>query len=897
MNSQNNRGRTSWVMPSGFAKNLGLLALSSAILIGCGGGGGGGGGNNDAPPPPPPAAPDPEPPVVTQELPSRSSTIAITSDDQRLVVVNREKNSVTLIQVKDENGEDTALTLGEVAVGQDPRFVTISPDNSTAFVTNAVDGTVSIIDISGAVPRVSGDPIAVGTEPRGIAVTPNGRYVLVANHTAGTVSMISVASSEVVNTITVGGNPMALAISNDGDEDDRDESVFVTRFFSEVIDPENRPDGFNDAKQGVVPFFTVESGLSDSPVVNQHTLAPLDNAGFAADRRHFCQETRNALQDNGTVFFNSGIDGAGDGAALLKSDVFCPDNTSSDISDDGPIAKTPQGAYTNNLFAAMIRDNTLYIPNVGASPEPPVKFNVNVQALVSSVDLTTGEDSTLNLNDQIKAETQPEEETASLDRVFGNDVVAIDANSAGDQFLIVSRGGNYVMRAGLDENGNLDINADSGVIRFKTGNIPSGVVMSSDGTRAYTNNEVGLSVTAIDLENNQVLVEDMPASALPAEGSQAHRNLLGKLVFYTALGTPDTFDTTGDNAFDLNIRDIDPLEFRNKASDNGWSSCASCHEDGHSDNVTWIFPTGPRQTLPLEGTFAKSNSEDQRILNWNGVRGSVTDFNNNSRNVQGGTGFAGEVNGENKTAQVFNHGPTEGISDALDAMTEWVANSVRAPIMPDIEDAAVLAQGRETFESHCASCHGGEKWTKSTVTAYQNNPTFNGNPLTANFFAAGREPALDPNLTVAGPQIRSVNIDNVVTNFLDVVGTRDNDNVLEIRGAGGLGGGFITIKGDPNEGIEVARQSTQGFNSLGGIGFNTPSLLGAGLNSPYLHDGSAVTLADVFAVHTLPAQEGATIETALNDAEMLNNLAEFVFSIDEQTPVIDIPASTQSVPN
>ena len=35
----------------------------------------------------------------------------------------------------------------------------------------------------------------------------------------------------------------------------------------------------------------------------------------------------------------------------------------------------------------------------------------------------------------------------SLDRTFGNDLVAIDGNAAGDNFLIVSRGGNQVLRA------------------------------------------------------------------------------------------------------------------------------------------------------------------------------------------------------------------------------------------------------------------------------------------------------------------------------------------------------------------------------------------------------------------------------------------------------------------
>jgi hypothetical protein len=303
--------------------------------------------------------------------------------------------------------------------------------------------------------------------------------------------------------------------------------------------------------------------------------------------------------------------------------------------------------------------------------------------------------------------------------------------------------------------------------------------------------------------------------------------------------------------------------------------------------LTRIFPTGPPQAIALEGTFAKGDLNDQRILNWNAVRGSVTDFNNNSRGVQGGIGHATDVNGVNRTAEVFNHGPTTGISDALDAMTEWVVNAVRSPILPDPSDSVALANGRSVFEANCSSCHGGKKWTKSqTAPLYQNNPTFAKNPLAANFFAVGKEPALDANLTVGGPQIIAVNDNGTVTRFLDNVGTLDSSKALEIRGAGALGGGVISIVGDANEGVTVAKQSTQGFASLGGAGFNAPSLLGVAYHAPYFHDGSAETLDDVFARHTLPDAGDATIAAQLNDAATLSNLKVFLNAIDDDTVII-----------
>jgi hypothetical protein len=381
-------------------------------------------------------------------------------------------------------------------------------------------------------------------------------------------------------------------------------------------------------------------------------------------------------------------------------------------------------------------------------------------------------------------------------------------------------------------------------------------------------NDIGLSVTAIDLTRNTVIERDLAASTPPAAGSLGHRLLVGKLAFYTSLGLPDVFDTDGNGSFDIELRDVDPLSFRGRASDNGRASCATCHEDGHSDNVTWINGSGPRQTIPLEGSFARNDLGDQRVFDWSGTRGSVTDFNNNARGVTGGRGFAININGENRTGKVFNHGPTGGISDSLDAMTKWIA-SVRAPIMPDLggDPTAANHPGRAVFETNCASCHGGKKWTKSrTAPLYQNNPTFPKDPLGQGFFAD--IPPLDPNLTAAGVQIESViNLPNAASlTLLDPVGTFDAASPLEVRGGG-----------------TIVQQTTQGYPSYGTQGYNVPSLLGLGYSAPYLHDGSAATLEDVLARHTIQTPGGTkTIDTALTPTER-GDLLEFLRSIDEDT--------------
>lgn len=74
-------------------------------------------------------------------------------------------------------------------------------------------------------------------------------------------------------------------------------------------------------------------------------------------------------------------------------------------------------------------------------------------------------------------------------------------------------------------------------------------------------------------------------------------------------------------------------------SSESWGGCIACHPNGRSDNVTWMFDAGPRQTIPLDSTFNKTNSADQRILNWSAVRDENHDFELNTRGVFGGRGL------------------------------------------------------------------------------------------------------------------------------------------------------------------------------------------------------------------------------------------------------------------
>ncbi|MGH8601392.1 MAG: hypothetical protein ACREXR_00980 [Gammaproteobacteria bacterium] len=765
----------------------------------------------------------------------RSTNIALTRSGALLFNVNREANSLTVFRVKGGGAELEKLS--EVSVGQEPVCVAVQ-GGGKAFVTNSANGTVSVVERTGAGFSVT-DEISVGTEPRGCALTPNGKLLYVANHTEGTVSVINAHSNEVIDTVELGGNPFAIAIDKN--------TVFVTQLYARLIDDDDdKGEGFDDEKEAVVQAFPV----NDHSNITEIPLSPLADSSFTASREKFCQQTN----------------------PLAVNNTFCPDVTITD-PEDPIIANDPQAVFPNQLLSALACGGKLYLPNIGAQPEPPQFFNVNIQALVHVVDIATLlQDANLhvNLNEQIKTETDPGFRAVSLARLFGNDLVAIDADRKCENFFIVSRGGNYVIKAQLGSDGKLNIGAPDNVVRVQTGNIPTGIEVDDKGRYGYANNEVNLSVSILDLKGGTVLEQDVASSTLPEPGSFPHTRLMGKLVFFTGLGVPDN------GLVGMEIDDVIPINFRGKQSDAAWSTCASCHFEGLADHVTWFFGDGPRNTIPLDGTYSKINgAHDIRINNWSAPRDGVTDFNNNSRNVQCGSGFAGGdapavIAGIEVTVAgvvtpipcpgagpglpnpaIFDHGIQQGASEALDVETTWV-QTVRALNQPQPADSAALDAGAAVFEANCASCHGGAKWTKSQVL-YLSNPALD------KAFAAGGTPR-DPGLTMIANQSVSYQdpkVDIGTLNFLEMIGTFDPANPIEIRGQG----------------------AAIGQTPLGVLGFNVPSLLSVNYHAPFFHNGQAQTLEEVFAQHQLP---GGGVIADLPDAAAL---LDFVKAIDGRTAI------------
>ena len=711
-----------------------------------------------------------------------SSPIAVAPDDKSVWVVNPDDDSVTWFEVR----ADGLRSRKQIRVGDEPTNLAISPDGKFVYVSNTASGTVSVIRTKGDSPRVV-ETIRVGTEPYGLAFTPNGKKLYVANARSNDVSVIDPGDNDVIRTIRdVGLEPRGVAVTDDGDGKDTDEKVYVTQFLG--VDRPGVLIGRDDYKEGRVAVISVR----EDRVIEQIALAPLADTGFKSN-----------------------------GSALDRIAAVTP-----------PAFGFVTGAFPNQLNAIAVKGNRAYVPNTAASPNGPLRFNVNVQAFLSVIDTRDdvegtagGTVQTFNMNRGINFEP------AGANKVFFAVPWHVAFAHRSDAGYVVSAASNLVVKVDLDGDGTPTVRApqqagDPGaVVRIFVGQNPKGIAIDSRDRRAYVANEVSKDVSVIDLATNAV-ISTVRSVDLPAPGSDAANLLIGKALFHTSTG--------------VNLPELGDLGVTAaRLSNEGWSSCSACHPFGLTDNVVWIFGAGPRRTVPLNGSFNPHDPADAKVLNYSAIFDEVQDFENNIRGVSGGLGLITLADGvtPDPVLNAFNPANT-GRSARLDLLADWVARRVRTPFSPLDADDNDVEKGRKLFaRANCSACHGGGGWSASRRD-YTPPP-----------------PAGD---IVAGQVLR----------FLRPVGTFDPTAVNEIR--------------------------QNGAAPLGAAGFNPPSLLGAGSMTPVLHNGSAITLEDVLenVTHRSAGTGGVDKLSRPRDRE---RLAAFVASIDATTRPFDItPLQTPS---
>src|SRR5262249_12133209 len=432
-----------------------------------------------------------------------------------------------------------------------------------------------------------------------VVLSPNGTRLYVANSASNTLTVINTATNAVaavVDLSALGTVPRAIAVTNNGDASDTDETVFVALFYAQLRPGKTaNEEGQDDQGEGrIVGISAATNTVLGAP--NPIRLEPLANAGF---------------NSNGQL-----APGPGQVPAVP--------------STNPQTFTTPTGAFPNQLAAVALHPSNglAYVVSTGASPNGPLRFNVMNQGLVSVFNAATRNAATaaqpdptfrrtgpLNLNHGVTLGTTP------APRLFLTSPVAMAWRPNGSDAWVVIQNSDLAVRLTVDANGIPTVNnplvaGPSALVRVDlqavaagqiAGKAPRGIAVNSTGTRVYVTSFVSRSVTAI------------VGTALSA-----------------ALPTPGTFDAVVQQGAELFFTGRGP---QTRMSSESWGGCIVCHPNGRSDNVTWHFDAGPRQTIPLDGTFSKSNPADQRALNWSAVRDEVHDFELNTRGVFGGRGL------------------------------------------------------------------------------------------------------------------------------------------------------------------------------------------------------------------------------------------------------------------
>lgn len=669
--------------------------------------------------------------------PARSSPIAITSDNQFVLSVNPDNDSVSVFRVRNDANEK----LLEVPVGDEPWCVAVTPNDRKAYVVNQADGTVSVLARSGSHVNVV-KTIRVGTEPFGCALTPDGKKLYVANQGSDTISVINTVTDKVVKTITnAGSRPHGLAITADGTK------VYATQFLALPRANDPRPltqsEGADDGREGRV---TVINALNDS-VAGTVILAPIANTGFNSD------------------------------GSTLGREPILPGGT--------PVFDNATGGFSNLLESIFIRGNTAFIPNTCSSPNGPFRFNVNVQSCLSTINTQQDVEAfpTFNMNKGVQFEP------AGV-KLFNTNPFAVAFKKSKAEGFIALGATDRLLRVTLNADGSPTVGApaapgDPGtIVRIQLkdpqeilqddpdgkigGQNPRGIVLNSTDTRAYVFDFISRDVAVVDIAGDDPAqyktIARIQSADVPTAGVDAivHR---GKQLFNTSIGPVGTAENS--------------LRPAGLMADFGWGTCYSCHPQALTDSVTWMFADGPRQAISMESTFTfgaaviengapKLPESHQRALNWSSVRDSVQDFERNIRAVSGGGGLIrepGVPEGVAGLGQIPDLLVTAnfGRDPDLDAIATYLALGVRAPNAP-VRDNSFGAQiGRVVFEVQgCQNCHGGPNWTISEID--YTPPAVAADVVDAQLIRTlCQVGTFDPNLFADGVsnEIRSNNIANV----------------------------------------------------------------------------------------------------------------------------------------
>lgn len=655
------------------------------------------------------------------------------------------------------------------------RVAAIAPTLVLAALAYACSNAPGPTSDAGTDADAAGPPGVVAAHSSAMAITKDGSTLFVVNPDSDSISIVDVASRTLKSEVLLAGAhpqpdgngnfapavmPRALALSAD------EKTVFVSGERSGKV---HAVDVASATATGSIAVGAEPAGLVVSPdgasvyvaCAQDYIVAKVDAASLVVKGTVPVASQPWALgwSNDGTVlyvsqFLTAGVTAIDPNAMTAKPPFVIPDVAN---RGDARLAHgQPRGLYDVASRPGM-PETWVALTLLGTdTAQPALNFESTAFATLVVLNPDGSEQQFLSIDAQ---------DVAGVNGAFA-DVVS------GPHAIAFTKDGAYALMVDTNSEDVLVVDAvhhiESSLLRPIPGHQPEAIAFSPDETHAYleernTNDVVVLDVTRTD-SGLTLAVDGAPITTVASDPMPTQMRF-GQHLFYSA--NSDEYPLTT----------------------NHWIACATCHMEGRSDAVTWRFAQGPRDTPTnaggLLGTGLLFRTADRQV---------VQDYWRTINTEQGGR---------------FGDGTDPGIKTLLDAIANYANFGIPAPI-PPTTDPTLVAQGQTIFQTSCASCHSGPRYTDSG----NNNPTLD---LTM------------PNLH---------NVGTCVTNgpYNDVAHT--------------------DIDGDPRDGCS----------------FDTPSLTGVWSTPPYLHDGSAVTLADA------AARMAAYTQTTLS-AQDMNALVEYLKSL------------------
>ncbi len=594
----------------------------------------------------------------TASYSNASGTLALSRDDALLYAVDTDNELLAIVDTA------TEVKIAEVKLGKVPERILVGPDD-TIYVANRGARSVSVIRRGD---WAEATRLSVGVEPVGMAISADGKtlYVVSAASLAsaehGTLTAIDTKTLQTMWDLDVGPEPHGIALV-DGNKAlvslyKQGDVVTVDLAAHEVI--QRSTELFTRANLSAL-------GLSDPSDPNKPGLdeqAPPPEPGFRPGSSGLSKFNPRGIGDlvvspDGRKVY---------GTALWSSQNVLDSRTKALDPGTGGFAPIDPGTGGGGSGA------------YGGGP----CFGGAV-ATAGVVTFLAEDTTTPKVDDVARCFDEKDKDfPGSVLRAPDNSQpiqgpIAAVIDPTGDWLFVVNHESDNVAVMPTQRRGTQSITGSqpfdakqmvspTAAVRdvVRVGSGPSGIALTRDGKRAYVYNSFDHTISTLSADAGRG-VANAGKTIVVAQETLTPAVAAGRRLFFSATDSRMNNPATG-------------------------IACASCHLEGREDGHVWNFAEGPRQTPSLAGRRTGATAP----FHWNGEFNTLGDFLAHTVRLRMGG---------------------SGATPAMEAQLLAFIDSMEAPDNPHrlAEPSPAQVRGAAVFQkANCQSCHAGESLTNNT---------------------------------------------------------------------------------------------------------------------------------------------------------------------------------------